>query len=302
MSAEVLLSVVTPTRNYGRFLPTCLRSVAGQGRSDIEHVVVDGASSDGTADVLKGWKGSRLRWISEPDRNQSDALNKGFAMARGQWLCWLNADEFYLPGALDAVLNRLSTSPGPSIIHGDYVEVDEGGHLLRYLPQHRFARPVLEWFGPYLPSCATFFHRSLLPASGLDLELRFAMDWDLWLRMTRAGAQVTHLPRPIAAFTVHGDSLTGTGLPLHHEELERLRCRYQLPSGAATRPAWWAARAVRLALKSSNGSYLRARRIDGLRGENLRWIDPGVASSPARRLVRLVSGMVEGHDAPLRGC
>lgn len=290
MSDGIQLTVLTPTRNYGRFLAGCLQSVADQGRSDVEHIVVDGASTDETLDVLEAWDGPRMRWMSEPDRNQSDALNKGAALAQGQWLCWLNADEFYLPGTLDAVIAAIRSEPPVDVIHGDFVEVDERGRLRRFLPQHRFAQPVLDWFGPYMPSCATFFRRSRLQEPVWDVELRYVMDWDLWLRLTHDGARVRHLQRPLAAFTVHDESLTGTGLPLDHPELQALRQRHRLPHGRMTRPAWWSARAMRVAMKTVNGSYRRRKAVAALQGRDIRWYTDEDARTAAQRLVELGSG------------
>jgi glycosyltransferase involved in cell wall biosynthesis len=269
------LTVITPTRNYGRFLPGCLESVAHQGRADVEHVVVDGASTDHTLEILKAWEGPGRRWLSEPDRNQSDALNKGLAMAGTEWVCWLNADEFYLPGALDAVFAVIDAGLS-DVVSGDFVEVDEGGRLGRVLPQHAFSQRVLDWYGPYLPSCGTFFRRVCVPEGGFDLSLRFVMDWDLWLAMTHAGARVIHLPRPLAAFTLHDASLTGQGLDRMHPELQSLRRRHGLPYGRATAPMWWAARAERVLRKGLNGSYGRLRGWSGLVGEDLRWFDDSV--------------------------
>lgn len=285
MTDGALLTVLTPTRNYGRFLAGCIQSVVDQGRSDVEHIVVDGASTDETRDVLERWSGPRMRWISEPDRNQSDALNKGAALAQGEWLCWLNADEFYLPGALDTVIDVIRGDDGVDLVHGDFVEVDEGGRVVRFLPQHRFAQPVLDWFGPYMPSCATFFRRSRLRTPPWDVELRYVMDWDLWLTLTHGGAHVRHLRRPLAAFTLHDESLTGTGLPLEHPELQALRQRHGLPHGLATRPAWWAARAIRVGLKLGNGSYRRKRAVRELVGRDIRWFLNEDADFAARRLV-----------------
>lgn len=277
------LSIITPCKNYGTFLPQCLASVVAQGRGDVEHIVIDAASTDQTLEVLRAWEGPGRSWVSESDRNQSHALNKGLARAQGEWVCWLNADEFYLPGALDAAMSQMSSHV--RIVTGDYAEVNEHGELVRLLPQHAFSRRVLGWFGPYMPSCGTFFRRASVPSSGFDESLRYVMDWDLWLRLAHSPEQVVYVPRVMAAFALHGRSLTGTGLPPMHEELQAVRLRYGLPAGRRTMPHWWLARAERLLRKTLNGSHLRVQRSRALHGKDLRWGEGNVASPAASRLV-----------------
>jgi glycosyltransferase involved in cell wall biosynthesis len=280
------LSVITPTRDYGRFLPDCLASVALQDRQDVEHIVIDGASTDETVDILRDWGGPGRRWISEPDRNQSDALNKGLRLASADWVCWLNADEFYLPGTLGVILDAIAEGDA-DIISGDYAEVDGDGKFQRLLTQHDSSTRVLRWFGPYMPSCGTFFRRRCVPEGGFDESLRYVMDWDLWLRMTGAGARVRYIPRAMAAFTLHGQSLTGQGLDKMHPELQALRARHGCPTGTATGLFWWLARAERVLRRQRNGSRARASRAAALLGRDLRWFAPEGEDAAARDLAGL---------------
>src|SRR5579862_3094597 len=135
------LSVITPSYNCAEFIEDALQSVARQERVAVEHIIVDGASTDGTADIVRPHPG--LRWVSEPDRGQSDAINKGFRLAAGELVGWLNADDYYLPGSLAAIAEAGRQHPEADIIYGDCVFVDGEGRLLRSKVEHSFDRGIL---------------------------------------------------------------------------------------------------------------------------------------------------------------
>jgi hypothetical protein len=223
----MLLSILTPTRNYGRFLPDALKSVEGQGDSSVEHIVVDGASTDGTRDILNEWS-EKVRFTSEADNGQSDALNKAAAMAEGEWLGWLNADEFYLPSAFDTIRAALRRVPDADVIYGDCCLVDVRGRLLRLFPQHPFHRRTLRWYGPIIVSCAVFIRVSAMPERGWDPKLRRMMDWDLYLELERRGAHFVHVGAPLAAFRLHDGQVTAVQIPNWTGEALGLRGRHML--------------------------------------------------------------------------
>src|SRR5580658_3296860 len=129
------LSIVTPSFNQAQFIEATLRSVKSQHYPALEHIVVDGASTDSTVEILKrfaampGWE--HLRWISEEDRGQSDAINKGFRMATGDIIGWLNSDDRYRPGCFRAVVEAFKANPDIDILYGDYTWIDETGRILQ---------------------------------------------------------------------------------------------------------------------------------------------------------------------------
>jgi GT2 family glycosyltransferase len=210
---------VTPCLNAAATLREALASVPLG--DDIEHVVVDGGSTDGTVELLSGASG--VRFVSEPDRGLSDAMNKGVAMARGEYIGWLNADDYYLPGALDAVLGELR-SRHPVWLTAPCLIVDGTGREIRR-GVTRYKRFFLRRYGRrsllvqnYVAAPSTFVRRSaLLDAGGFDERFRYSMDYDLWLRLARLADPLV-LDEPVTAFRMAGESLSMTGFERQFEE------------------------------------------------------------------------------------
>jgi glycosyltransferase involved in cell wall biosynthesis len=214
----MLVSVVTPSLNQARYLRDAIESVRWQTYSPIEHVVVDGGSSDGTLELVRGFEG--LRWISEPDRGQSHALNKGFALAEGEVLGWLNADDAYLPNAVAEGVRALADGD-VALVYADVTRVNDDGlhpRRIRSRPQWDLWTEVNLGCGIYSPS--VFFTREALEAVGpLDESLHLTMDYDLWLRIgKRYGAR--HVDAVWSVQRIHDDAKTVR----HYEEFwpERL--------------------------------------------------------------------------------
>jgi glycosyltransferase involved in cell wall biosynthesis len=207
MSAEApLVSVVTPSLNQARYLREAIESVRGQTYEPVEHIVVDGGSTDGTLEILSGYKG--LRWVSEPDRGQSHALNKGFELARGEILGWLNADDAYEPKAVAAGVEALHAS-GLGLVYADVTRVNDGGfnpRRIRSRPRWDLWTEANEGCGIYSPS--VFFTREAFDAvGGLDEDLHLTMDYDLWLRIGRRfGAR--HVDDVWSVQRIHDDAKT----------------------------------------------------------------------------------------------
>jgi glycosyltransferase involved in cell wall biosynthesis len=286
----MLLSVLTPSRNYEPFLSDTLASVAAQEDSAVEHVVVDGASTDGTVPLLRAWS-DRISYLSEPDRGQSDALNKAAAMASGDWYGWLNADEFYLPGVFDAVRAATRRTPRADVVYGDCCLVDVDGRLIRLLPQHHFVPRLLRWYGVFLASCATFIRASALPRRGWDPELRRTMDWDLYLELQRQRARFVYLPVPLAAFRIHDAQVTAVRSTTWEHEGLQVRTRHGLTASPSLAKALYVAGRVDHGLhKLLTGAYSRqARARRNLHGADLRWFGSKSGRDNVELLLRLAS-------------
>lgn len=224
-----LLTIVTPCLNSAGTLPEALESVRSQGLgADIEHVVVDGGSVDGTVDVLRDTTG--VTWISEPDRGLSDAMNKGVALARGEYIGWLNADDFYLPGALDRVRASLERRPDAvwltapcRIVDGNGAEIRRGvTRYKRFFLRNYSRRSLL--VQNFVAAPSTFVRRSeILAAGGFDERFKYSMDYDMWLRIS-ARADPIVLDEPLTAFRMAGDSLSMTGFDRQfHEHAQNAR-------------------------------------------------------------------------------
>ena len=195
-----LISIVTPSYNQARFLEETLRSVVAQGYPRTEHIVVDGGSTDGSVDIIKRYESHLRSWVSEKDRGQSHAINKGLAQATGEILTWLNSDDTLLPGALNEVGAFFAGHPDVDLVYGDYLYTDADGRPMRR--RHVFDKISYEslLYHDYLGQPAVFFRRSLLDKVGpIDESLHYCMDWDLFLRMWRV-CRPCHLPRVLATY------------------------------------------------------------------------------------------------------
>lgn len=204
-------SVVTPSLNQARFIHDCLAGVAAQrdGNIDVEHLVLDACSTDGTIGILKQTSG--IQWTSEPDDGQTDAINKGFLKATGDWLMWLNADDYLLPSALAKIHEFALANPAAEVIYGDCLFVDEAGRTLREKREGGFDFNMLLFYGCYIPSTATFFRRDLIDRGLLlDPHFRNCMDIDYFLRLALARARFEHLPELLAAFRWHDSNISTT--------------------------------------------------------------------------------------------
>ena len=194
-------TIVTPSFNQGAFIERTIESVLGQrGDFELEYLIVDGGLTDGTLDVLRRYDDRRLTWISERDGGQSEAINKGFGRATGDVLAWLNSDDTYVPGALDAVSGALRTTAARWCF-GECAIIDEQDREIRHaitwyknrLSRRYTARRLLE--KDFIPQPAAFFRRDLLEEVGsVDEACRYSMDYDLWLRFARVLHRAIHSP------------------------------------------------------------------------------------------------------------
>lgn len=264
--SSLRFSVLTPTYQSLRFLPDALNSVLEQ-RGPVEHVVVDGASNDGTSDYLEQHDRADLVWLSEPDRGQSDALNKAIQLSSGEIIGWLNADEWYTPGAIECAREIFSRNSAIDVVFGDYYEVGEHGEFRRLVTSHPFSRYILRNYGCFVPSCATFIRRSALPPTPWNTEHRWIMDLDLWLGLDTSGAKFHHVRKGLAAFRVHDLQVTSGNVVEALPEWTSLFRKYRIASTGHLRRRYRSAQGVHRLLKVVDGGYLRelsaGRRYEG---------------------------------------
>ena len=179
-----LVSIVTPSYNQGHFIEETIRSVLFQDYDNIEYIVIDGGSTDDTLDILHRYEG-QLTWISEPDKGQSHAINKGFKMARGSIVAWLNSDDTFLPGAIDTAVSHFEANPEVEMLYGEGYLIDEEGNIKQRFPATEpFNLWRLIYYGDYILQQTVFMKLRVLEKVGmLDESLHFGMDWDLWIRV-----------------------------------------------------------------------------------------------------------------------
>jgi glycosyltransferase involved in cell wall biosynthesis len=185
-SVQPLVSILTPSFNQGRFLGHCLQSVASQTYPNIEHVVCDGGSTDETLDVLRDAPGG-VRWVSEPDGGQSNALNKAFSLSNGEILGWINSDDAYFdPDAVQAVVDVFEERPEIDVVYGHAALVNASGLVLHLMWAPHFSYRLLRLFN-FVVQPTAFVRRSALGDHLVDETFQFSMDRELWLRLGARG-------------------------------------------------------------------------------------------------------------------
>jgi hypothetical protein len=200
-----------PSLNQARFLREALESVLTQDYPDIEVLVMDGGSTDGSVDILQSY-GERIKFVSARDRGQSDAINRGFARATGQLVSWLNSDDRYLPGAVRKACEALVGAQEGVMVYGEGEIIDEKGSLLGpFIHTQPFDLWVLTRLSDFIMQPTVFMRADAVRAvGGLDETLHFVMDWDLWIRLACRGA-VVHLQETIAQTREYAQTKTATG-------------------------------------------------------------------------------------------
>jgi glycosyltransferase involved in cell wall biosynthesis len=215
--------VITPSYNQGEFIERTVRSVLDQGIDGLDYLVVDGASTDSTLDVLRRYEG-RLRWISEPDEGQTDAVNKGLAATDAEVIGWLNSDDVYYPGALATVRRYFAEHPEVDLVYGRADHIDEHDAVLEpYNSEPWDAERLKEVC--FLCQPATFFRRRVVERHGpLDPRLEFCMDYEYWLRLSRGGARFAYLEKPLAGSRLYAANKTlGQRVAVHREINDMLK-------------------------------------------------------------------------------
>lgn len=197
------ISIVTPSWNQGAYIGEAIDSVVAQQYPDFEHIIVDNCSSDDTLEILKSFP--HLRWVSEPDKGQSDALNKGFRMARGDIVGWLNADDLYLPGAFERIA-RAFEDDSVDAVYGDCIFVDDRLNFMRNLFSRRPSR-WLSLFHCYIPSTTFFFRRNILDQGiWIDEDFHITMDKEFFAHILFSGYNMKYLHEFIAEFRWHAEN------------------------------------------------------------------------------------------------
>lgn len=222
---KTLISIVVPSFNQARWLTSCLDSILGQGNSDVEVILIDGGSTDCTQEIIRRYAGRLAYSISEQDRGQSHALNKGFARATGSWLGWLNSDDLLLPGAIDAMRRMIRQVPGGEWFAGSGWFIDEQGERVKHYAapaKPLSATDLSPWTHNWFAQPGSFFSRALFEKAGpyLREDLRYAMDLDLWLRMAKL-SPLCPLSHDTGAYRLHGGSKTVAERP--EMEVETVR-------------------------------------------------------------------------------
>lgn len=203
------LSIITPSFNQAKFLRKTIESVLSQEGVDLEYIIIDGGSTDGSLEIIQEYQDRLAYWESIPDKGQTDAINKGFARARGKYLAWLNSDDVYHTGAAAEAVGYLEGHPDVGLVYGDCTFIDADGRRIGRFPAAQTDYQRLRRGYVHIPQQAAFFRGDLWEKVGpLDPSFYFAMDYDLWVRLAKE-APLVYLPGHIwASFRLHGEAKT----------------------------------------------------------------------------------------------
>jgi glycosyltransferase involved in cell wall biosynthesis len=245
------ITVITPSYEQGDFLEQTIRSVLLQGYPNLEYMVVDGGSSDNSVEIIERYAPWLSYWVSEPDRGQAHAINKGLERSTGEILCWLNSDDYFTPGTLDVVGAKLHRDRGAHAIAGHCLKVyADSGRTELLEGRFESRRRLLEfWRGHQMHQPSIFWRREVFDRVGaLDEAQHHIMDFDYWARIAEHFT-FENVDRVLACAHFHPAAKTGDNYTRYYEDLTAQARRYW---GSPLRPEYWR-------LRSSFRKHLRAR-------------------------------------------
>ncbi|MBE2182635.1 MAG: glycosyltransferase [Anaerolineae bacterium] len=270
MPEQPLVSIITPSFNQAGFIEATIESVLTQDYPNIEYLVIDGGSTDGTLDILRRYEG-RLKWISERDQGQADAINKGMSRATGQILGWLNSDDLYVPGAIRSVVETFTRQPEAMFVYGDAEAIDE--HDNSYgtrIHVHQTDADELIQMGDPIVQPASFWRAEVWQTCGeLDLSLHYTLDYEYWMRVAKR-YPLTYIPVILAKERLYAGAKTFKGAIERVDELEAVARRHGgdgiarrfSGEGAAAYANRGVGRLVRGQWKAARGDFARARALN----------------------------------------
>jgi len=224
------ISVITPSFNQAAYLERTLRSVLDQGYPNLEYIVIDGGSTDGSVDIIRRYADRLVFWVSEPDHGQTAAINKGLQRATGEWVAWQNSDDIYYPGAFHDLAAAATKHPQAGLIIGDTMLIDERDCPLRDIRYVKPSYKALLAEGMILTNQSAFWHRSAHAEIGLmreDLHCSFDYEWFLRLAQHTEGV---HVDRIWGAFRLHGETKTSLQAQRFQEENRQILVGREMPA------------------------------------------------------------------------
>lgn len=214
------ISIITPSLNQAEYLERTIQSVLEQGYPNLEYIIIDGESTDGSVEIIEKYQRHLKYWVSEKDKNHSEALNKGFAAATGEISAWLNSDDTYLPGTLSTIAQEFQRDYKADIVFGNTMFINEADQVIGDLKLTKFNLNsyIYKAFGVHQP--ATFWRTKVLQElGGIDESIIFCMDTDLFLRMARAKKRFVFINQYLACF--RRTSQQKTAVMKHVQQKER---------------------------------------------------------------------------------
>jgi len=246
-SAWPKVSIVTPSYNQGQFIEETIRSVLLQGYPNLEYIIIDGGSTDNSVEIIRKYEPWLAHWVSEPDRGQGHAINKGLRVSSGQVMNWLNSDDCFKPGALPHVIAYFRSNGAAQVLCG-FRQVFRGHRMSRITSVRAYLKPDRYTLSRccYIAQETTFWKRSVWATIGqLDETFQFALDYDYWQRILAAGYRFCLLPCFLGLFRAHLHSKGTRQQDTRTRELARIYWRYLGTTKSEEQlrleisPAWW---------------------------------------------------------------
>jgi glycosyltransferase involved in cell wall biosynthesis len=223
MTSPPLVSIITPSFNQAQYLEQTIQSVLNQDYPNIEYIVIDGGSTDGSVQVIKKYQDKIKDWVSEQDAGQTEAINKGFAKAEGEILAWINSDDAYNPNAVSEAVKYLIEHPNVGMVYADCNFIDEHGNVIGKFNAKQTNYKMLRQGSVHIPQQTMFFRKKYW--SELDPSFYFAMDYDLWTRIAKQ-AEIKYLHGKVwANFRIHTSSKTNVNDMRGWDEMLRVHYR-----------------------------------------------------------------------------
>ena len=215
------MSIVTPSYNQGQFIEETIRSVLLQGYPNLEYIIIDGGSMDGSVDIIRKYEPWLAHWVSEPDDGQSAAINKGFVRSTGDIIAWLNSDDFYEPGTLQCIGQYFADAPSIDVVYGDDRTLRQDGSIIEARQSREFDLNSLLVMN-YIPQPSTFIRRSAIEEKNLvDEKFHYIMDWDLLIRLALR-VQVRYVPKILSSMHFHPQAKTVAVRECFNAEIDTL--------------------------------------------------------------------------------
>ncbi len=217
------VSIVTPSYNQGQFLEETIRSVLLQGYPNLEYVIIDGGSTDNSVEIIKKYEPWLTYWVSEPDRGQAHAINKGLKIASGNILAWINSDDLYVRQAIAKAVRFFVKNNTTDVLYGDCLYIDKDGEKIRYVKALPYSSVTL--YVGSIPQPSTFFRKRVLSRGLLDETLDCAFDYEYWLRLFKK-YRFTYISTPLSCFRLHETSKTVSQEVKMREETYQVLSRF----------------------------------------------------------------------------
>jgi len=232
MTSTPKISIITPSYNQGQYIEETILSVLNQNYPNLEYIIIDGASTDSSVEIIKKYESKLTYWVSEKDNGQSHAINKGFKLATGDIVCWLNSDDLLLPETLNTVAEAFSLSQSMWLTAG-CIEIDENsketGRYKPELPNNTFEwlNLLIRGYSYSLIQPSTFWYRTAFDKTGLlEEKFHYSFDHEFFFRIQKHFGQPCLLDKPLSAFRLHSESKTSTSSPVFKKENKRIALKH----------------------------------------------------------------------------